>query len=80
MLISMGKIKGSKAHALVVHDGSYNPEQRSEDKGKAHANPKKEGTTKPFNDSSRSKVKKGRKRINAHTLKEDSIQNPHASR
>ena len=50
-LMSMGKIKGSKAHALAVHDGSHNPKQRSKDKGKAHANPKKEGNTKPFNDS-----------------------------
>ena len=57
----MGKIKGSEAHALVVHDGSDNPKQISEDKGKAHANPKKEGNTKPFNDSSRSKGEKGKK-------------------
>jgi len=62
-LINMGKIKGSKAHALAVHDGSHNPKQRfkSKDKGKAHANPKKEGNTKPFNDSSRSKGEKGKK-------------------
>ena len=60
-LIIMGKIKGSKAHSLVVHDGSHNPKQRSEDKGKAHANTKKEGNTKPFNDSSGSKGEKGKK-------------------
>ena len=62
-LISMGKIKGSKAHALDVHDGSHNPKHRYKfkDKGKAHENPKKEGNTKPFNDSSRSKGEKGKK-------------------
>ena len=59
----MGKIKGSKEHALAVHNGSDNPKQRSKYKykGKAHANPKKEGNTKPFNDSSRSKGEKGKK-------------------
>ena len=59
----MGKIKGSKAHALAVHDGSHNPKQRfkSKDKGKAHANPKKEGNAKPFNDSSGSKGEKWKK-------------------
>ena len=62
-LINMGKIKGFKAHALAVHDGSHNPKQKfkSKDKGKAHANPKKEGNTKPFNDSSGSKGEKWKK-------------------
>ena len=52
-LINMGKIKGSKAHALAVQDGSSHQNQKSkhEDKGKGHANPKKEGYSKPFNDS-----------------------------
>ena len=76
-LISMGKIKGSKAHALAMHDGIHNPKQRSKskDKEKAHANTKKEVNTKSFNYSPDQKVKKGR---NAHTIREDSIQNPHA--
>ena len=62
-LINMGKIKGSKAHALTVHDGSHNPKQRfkSKDKGKAHVNPNKEGNTKPFNDFFGSKGEKGKK-------------------
>ena len=62
-IISMGKIKGSKAHALALHAGSHNPKQRSKskDKGKAHANPKKEGNDKPFNDTSRSKGEKWKK-------------------
>ena len=57
----MGKIKGSKAHALVVHDGIHNQKQRSKYKGKAHVNPNMEGNTKPFNDSSVSKGEKGKK-------------------
>jgi hypothetical protein len=73
----MGKIKGSKAHALVVQEGSSDQNQRSKhkDKGKEHANPKKEGYSKPFNVSSGSKGGKGR---NALTANGDSIQNPHA--
>ena len=56
----MGKIKGSKAHALAMDDGNHNPKQifKSKDKGNAHANPKKEGNTKPLNDSSGSKGEK----------------------
>jgi hypothetical protein len=59
----MGKIKGSKEHALVVQDGGSHKYNKSKhkDKGKGHANPKKEGYSKPFNDSSRSKGGKGRK-------------------
>jgi hypothetical protein len=62
-LINMGKIKGPKAHVLVVHDGSshQNHKSKHKDKGKGHANPKKEGYSKPFNDSSGSKGGKGRK-------------------
>ena len=69
-LIGMGKIKPPKAHALVVHDGSHNKNHRSDsnqknqqqkDKGKAHSHPKKEGYTKPFNDSSGSRNEKGKK-------------------
>jgi hypothetical protein len=59
----MGKIKGPKGHALTVQDGSSHQYQKSKDKDKrkTHANPKKEGYSKPFNDASRSKGGKGRK-------------------
>jgi hypothetical protein len=61
-LINMGKIKGPKAHALTVQYGSHQ-HQKSKDKGKrkSHANPKKEGYSKPFTDASGSKGEKGRK-------------------
>jgi hypothetical protein len=61
-LINMGTIKGPRAHALTVHDGSHKY-QKSKDKykWKAHAHTKKEGYTKPFTDASRSKGEKGRK-------------------
>jgi hypothetical protein len=51
-LINMGKIKGPKVHALTVQDGNHQY-QKSRDKGKrkAHANPKKEGYSKPFIDT-----------------------------
>ena len=59
----MGKIKIPKAHELTMHDGSGHQNQKSKDKDKrkAHANPKKEGYSKPFNDASGSKGGKGRK-------------------
>jgi hypothetical protein len=62
-LINMGKIKGPKAHALTVKDGSDHQYQKSKDKDKrkAHENPKKEGYSKPFTNASRSKGGKGRK-------------------
>jgi hypothetical protein len=62
-LIYMGKIKGPKAHALTVQDGSGHQYQKSKykDKMKAHANTKKEGYSKPINDASGSKGGKGRK-------------------
>jgi hypothetical protein len=62
-LINMGKIKGSKAHALDVQDGSshQNKKSKHKDKWKRRENPKKEGYSKPFNDSSGSKGGKGRK-------------------
>jgi hypothetical protein len=49
-LISMGKIKGPKEHALTVHDGSgcKNKKSKDKDKRKSHANPNKEGYSKPF--------------------------------
>jgi hypothetical protein len=62
----MGIIKGPKAHALVVHDGnnSQNPKSKRKGKEKVHEDPKKEGYSKPFNDSFRfegGKSKKGKK-------------------
>jgi hypothetical protein len=62
-LIEMGKIKGPKAHELIVKDVSSNKfhKYKYKYKRKAHANPKKEGYSKPFNDSLRSKGGKGRK-------------------
>jgi hypothetical protein len=62
-LINMEKNKGPKAHALTLHDGSghQNKKYKYKDKRKAHANPKKEGYSKPFNDASGFKGGKGRK-------------------
>jgi hypothetical protein len=56
-LINMGKIKGPKVHALTVQDRIGHQYQKSKDKEKRkpHANPNKEGYSKPFNDASRSK-------------------------
>jgi hypothetical protein len=62
-LMKMGKIRVPKVHALVVQDGCshQNHKSKNQDKRKAHANSKKEGYSKPFHDSSRSKGGKGRK-------------------
>jgi hypothetical protein len=61
-LINMGAIKGPRAHALTVHDGSQKYHKyKYKDKRKYHAHMKKEGYTKPFIDASRSKGEKGRK-------------------
>jgi hypothetical protein len=61
-LIQMGIIKVPKPHALVVHDGSSSQNPKSKRKGKenAHADPNKERYSKPFNDSSGSKVGKSK--------------------
>jgi hypothetical protein len=61
-LINMGAIKGPRAHALTVDDGSHKYQKsKYKDKRKSHAHLKKEGYTKPFTDASRSKGEKGRK-------------------
>jgi hypothetical protein len=61
-LINMGVIKGPRAHALTMHDGSHKYQKyKDKDKWKDHAHMKKEGYTKPFTDASRSKGEKGRK-------------------
>jgi hypothetical protein len=59
----MGKIKGPKAHALTVQDGSGHQyhKYKYKDKSKAHANLKKEGYSKPFTDAYGSKGRKVRK-------------------
>jgi hypothetical protein len=56
-LIKMEIIEGLNAHALTVHESSNasNSNSKEKIKGKAHAEPKKEGYSKPFNDSSGSK-------------------------
>jgi hypothetical protein len=61
-LINMGKIKGPKAHSLIVQYGRHKyHKSKDKDKRKSHANPKKEGHSKPFTDASGSKGGKGRK-------------------
>jgi hypothetical protein len=62
-LINMGKIKGSRAHEVVVKYGRShkNKKYKHKYKGKVHAYLKKEQYSKPFNDSLRSKGGKGRK-------------------
>jgi hypothetical protein len=55
-LINMGKIKGPKAHALTMQDGSHKyHKSKDKYKRKDHANLKKEGCSKPFTNASRSK-------------------------
>ena len=56
-LINKGKIKVQKVHALTMQDGSSHKYQKYNDKykSKAHANPKKEGYSKPFNEAFRYK-------------------------
>jgi hypothetical protein len=68
-LINMGTIKGPRAHALIVHDGSQKyHKSKDKDKWKSHAHTKKEGYTKTFIDASRSKRRKGKKMREMHTL------------
>jgi hypothetical protein len=61
-LINMDTIKGPRAHALTVHDGSHKYQKyKDKYKRKSHAHLKKEGSRKPFTDASGSKGGKGRK-------------------
>jgi hypothetical protein len=61
-LINMGKIKGPKAHALTVQDGSHQYQKsKDKDKRKDHAHSEKEGYSKPFTDASAFKGGKGGK-------------------
>jgi hypothetical protein len=63
MLINIGKIKAPKVHELTLQDGSgyQNHKYKDKYKRKEHANSKKEGYSKPFNNASGSKGGKGRK-------------------
>jgi hypothetical protein len=76
----MGKIKGSKAHALVVKDGSshQNQKPKKKDKGKGMKIQRRKGTQKPSAFPSNPKVEREEKGRNALTTNEDSIQNLHA--
>ena len=67
-LINMGKIKGPKVHDFNVKYGSGNQYQiyKDKDKRKAHANPKKEGHSKPFNDALWIQRWKGKNRGEMH--------------
>jgi hypothetical protein len=61
-LINMGAIKGPRAHALTILDGSHKYKKyKDKYKRKYHAHMNKEGYTKPFTDASGSKGEKGRK-------------------
>jgi hypothetical protein len=62
-LINMDIIEGPNAYALVMHERSNtsNSNFKKKGKGKLHAKPKKEGYSKPFNDSLGSKGGKGNK-------------------
>jgi hypothetical protein len=59
----MGVIKKSKSHVLSSHDVNNSQHHKLKKKGKekAHADKKKEGYSKPFNDSLGSKSGKGKK-------------------
>jgi len=59
----MGTIKGSNVHALVVHESSSTLNLKSKQKinGKVHFEHKKEGNSKPYDDSSGSKGGNGNK-------------------
>jgi hypothetical protein len=63
-LIKMGIIKGPNAHALAMHESNNTSHSKSKQKGrgKMYAEPKKEGYSKPFDDSLSSKGGKEKKR------------------
>jgi hypothetical protein len=69
-LIKMGTIKGFNVHALVVHKTSstFNPKSKKKGKGKVHSKQNKEGNSKPFKNSSKSKGGKGKKGVDLHSL------------
>jgi hypothetical protein len=58
----MGTIKGPRAHALTVHDGSHKYQKyKDKYKWKSHEHPKKDGYTKTLTDAFKYKGEKGRK-------------------
>ena len=61
-VISMGT-KGPNVHALDVHENknTSTPNSKLKGKGKVHSEPKKEGHSKPLDDTSSSKGGKGKK-------------------
>jgi hypothetical protein len=62
-LIKMGIIKGSNAHALVVHERSKHMQSKDQAKrkGKAHASQRRKGTPNPSMIPQAPKVEKERK-------------------
>jgi hypothetical protein len=62
-IIKMGIIKEPNENALDMHDinNTSNSKSKQKIKGKLHANPNKEGYSKPFDDSSGYKGGKGKK-------------------
>jgi hypothetical protein len=78
-LINMGKIKGPKAHALTVQDGSHKYHKyKYKDKRKSHAHRRRKGTQNPSLMPPDPKGKREEKGRNARTVTKDSIQNLHA--
>jgi hypothetical protein len=76
----MGKIKGPKAHALIVQDFKAHQYQKykDKDKRKTHANPNKEnGTQNSSMMPLDPKVEREEKGRNALTSIKDSIHNLH---
>jgi hypothetical protein len=76
-LINMGTIKGPRAHALTVHDGSHKY-QKYKDKYKKMHIQRRKGTQNPSPMPPDPKEKREEKERNAHTVTKDSIWNPHA--
>jgi hypothetical protein len=73
-LINMGKIKGPKAHELIVQDGSHQYQKyKDKYKRKTRANMKKEGYSNPSSMPPDPKVEREEKGRNAHTAIKDSI-------
>jgi hypothetical protein len=80
-LINMGKIKGPKAHALVVQYGINHPNQKYEykDKGRHMQIQRRKGTQNPSAMPPDPKVEREEKGRNELTSIKDSIHNPHVS-
>jgi hypothetical protein len=81
-LINMGKIKGSKVHALAVKDGSnhQNQKYKKKTKGRCLQIQRRKGTQNPSMIPLDPKVEREEKGINALTSTTDSILNLHVCR